>query len=90
MKAFASLLLASILGAVFALTAEHGISSGFINEAKAADSKCEGATLYDNKVDRGFNQRVVDTASSLVSNGYRIVGFTVNPNLDSYTILGCK
>lgn len=83
MKTFGSLLLASIFGAVFALGAEH-ISSVIISkaEAKAVGEQCVG--------DGVIGARVINVASSFVSNGYKIVGLAFDPNRNEYAILACK
>lgn len=83
MKTFGSLLLASILGAAFALGAEH-VSSVIISkaEAKAVGEQCVGDSI--------IGARAVNIASSFVSNGYKIVGFVFDPNRNEYAILACK
>ena len=83
MKTFGSLLLASILGAVLALSAEHGINSGFISEARASNATCETALVKttnlvdgDDDLERARRQ-IAEKASSLSSRGYRVVGFSL-------------
>lgn len=89
MKAFRPVLLASILGAVFALTAEHCIGSAIVNEAKAADQRCVGIYVSTGTLTaETAPAKLGDEASALVSNGYRIVGF--GGASYGYNILACK
>lgn len=83
MKTLGSLLLASILGAVLAIAAQHGISSGWLNEAKAAEAGC--------RVTNATNTTMENAASSLVSSGYKIVGLVdAGGGVGLFIILGCK